>query len=159
MQLVYQSKIKAAQVHCAMSDTPRPTPTFDETLKTLQDIKNLLHHGNRHVLEVAVKIKEFHDDCEVCRAELNRFVKLSDEKQPVELKGKASAHITMTTPLCFQGMHKECAKDYVMSNELIAIICNCTCHEATKNAKKKKERHRGKVRSRELKLLTSHVQS
>ena len=106
----------------------KPTLTYEESKKILDDVHGLLRHCNRHVYMLSLKTVQFEQTCEWCQQELKRMAKQSDNPVPVALERKPLASVSMTTVLCALGMHQECGKDYVLTQEFITIHCMCECH-------------------------------
>ena len=112
--------------------------TTDETINWF---KAFVKHYLEHAVYLPVKIKEFHDDCEMCRSKLRNTAKKSDKNPGASLRGDPDSTISYSTILCFLGKHDECCRDYVLEIEQIEIRCLCKCHENTLPS----ERKRGKA--------------
>ena len=111
-----------------MMSEQKPTLTHEGSKKILDDVHSLLHHCNNHVYKLSVKTVQFEQTCEWCQLELKRMMKKSDNPVPVALDGKPVAAVSMTTVLCALGMHQECGRDYVLTQQFITIHCLCQCH-------------------------------
>lgn len=115
------------------------------TEKVVDDsLDTFTKHLRDHVLFFPVKIKEYHDDCNLCQNEMRRIVKRSDkDTSGVALKGRPSAIISLSTVLCFVGMHEECCKNYVLDSEQIRLQCLCHCHDKENEGKRSTAKNAG----------------
>jgi hypothetical protein len=125
-----------------MSESVKPTPTFEETMAKLDKLRNYFLHLKDHVCEVPVRTKKYDPNCVDCQMELQRIHKKSGNLPGVELDGGALASVSFTSLLCHLQMHEECLQYYAMKVASVEFRCTCSCHNKPikKQARKRTSR-------------------
>jgi hypothetical protein len=120
-----------------MSELTKSEDSFDQTMQKLDKLRKYLQHNYDHVVLLPVKIKHYDDSCETCQAESRRINKRSENAPPGRPNGEPFAIASVTTVLCYRGIHDECLKNYIMEKEQIEVQCICKCHSKKSKRKRK----------------------